>query len=98
MRYKIRRSTGHRQTVLLPFHQTAHHGRYVAETSFCKELHRGSASQSVVADQNELAVSLQVRKLLIKFTERDIEIVRKICPVGIEFKPLADIEKQKIFS
>ena len=98
MRYKIRRRTRHRQTVLLPFHQTAHHGRYVAETSFCKELHRGSASQSVVADQNELAVSLQVRKLLIKFTERDIEIVRKICPVGIEFKPLADIEKQKIFS
>ena len=97
MRNKIRRITGHRQTVLLPFHQTAHHGRHVSKTSFRKKLHRGSASQSVVADQNELAVSLQVRKLLIKFTERDIEIVRKICPVGIEFKPLTDIEEQKIF-
>ena len=97
MRYEIRRRTRHRQTVLLPFHQTAHHGDHIGNTSFRKKLHRGSAAQSVVADQNELAVSLQVRKLLIKFTERDIQIVRKIRPVGIKFKTFADIKKQKIF-
>ena len=98
MRYKIRRSTGHRQTVLLPFHQTAHHGRYVAETSFCKELHRGSAAQAVVTDEYRFSVFIQSWKFLIEFTERDILLIWENSAVGIEFKTLADIEKQKIFS